>query len=89
MNNGGKLTFCIVDSNKTCIPSELNNLILDNVEKNWVLRIQTIRQELCKPEKKEQQIELDEEQEKNPCEIMLIHDIKEEDLKPGNMQMQK
>ena len=46
-----------------------------------------MKQGLCKTEKKEQQIELDEEQEKNPYETLLIQDIKEEDFKPGHMHM--
>ena len=44
----------------------LANLIYDKVEKNQVHRIVTIKQELCRPEKKGQQIELDEKQEKKP-----------------------
>ena len=65
------------------------NLIYDNIENNDVLGIETIKQELCKSEKKEQQIELDEEKEKNPYETLLIWDIKEEELKPDHMQMEK
>ena len=65
MNNGGKLTFCIVNSNKACVTTELAKLIYNKVEKNWVLRTETIKQELKKPEKKEQEVELDEKQEKN------------------------
>ena len=37
------------------------NLIYSKVDKNQILRIETIKQELCKPEKKEQQIALDDE----------------------------
>ena len=48
---------------------KLSWLIYDNVEKGQVLRIETIKQELYKPEKRKQQIELDEEQEKIPYEI--------------------
>ena len=61
----------------------------NKVKKNKILRIDTIRQELCKPEKREQQIELDEEQEVDHYEKLLISDIKEEELKPGYMQMKK
>ena len=38
---------------------------------------------------KEQQLELDEEQEKTSMKHWLIQDIKEEMLKPGNMQIEK
>ena len=41
--------------------------------------MKTIEQELYKPEKKEQRIELDEE-EKNPYETLLIQDIREEEF---------
>ena len=37
---------------------------------------------------KEQQIELDEEQEKNSYKTLLAEDIKEEELKPGHMQIE-
>ena len=41
-----------------------------------------------KPEKNEQNIELDEEQEKDPYETLLIWHI-EEEFKLGDMQMEK
>ena len=63
MNNREKSTFCIVNSTKAFIPTELANLIYVKLEKNQVLRIKTIIQELSKPEKREWQIKLDEEQE--------------------------
>ena len=72
MNSTGKSTFCIVMRNKTCISTRIINLIYVKLEKSQLLSIETIKQELCKPEKKEQQIELDEEQEKNPYETLLI-----------------
>ena len=70
------------------ISAELADLIYDKVGKNQVLRIDNIKQELCKPEK-EEQIELCEEQEKNPYETLLIWDVKEGELKQGYMQMEK
>ena len=56
INNKGKSSFCIVNSNsvnsnKTCITTELANLIYNKVENNEILRIKTIKQELNKPEK--------------------------------------
>ena len=54
MNNRGKSTFCIVNSNKACISTELANLIYDEVEKYQVHRTRTMKQELCKPGKREQ-----------------------------------
>ena len=53
MNNRGKPSLCIVIRH-ACISPELANLIYDKVEKNQVLRIKTIKQELCKPDKEEQ-----------------------------------
>ena len=47
-------------------------LIHGKVEKNQVLRSETIKQELCKLVKKEKQIQLDDEQGKNPYETLLI-----------------
>ena len=38
MHRTGKSTFCIVNSDKTCISNELANLIYDKEEKNQVLR---------------------------------------------------
>ena len=80
MNNRGKSTFCVINSDKLCISTDLANLIYDRVEKNQLLRIKTLKQELCKPEKNEQQIELEEKQGKNPYETMLMQDIKKEEL---------
>ena len=59
------------------------------MENSEALIIKTIKQEICKPEEKEQQIKLDEKQEKNPYETLLIWDIKEEELKPGHMKLEK
>ena len=60
----------IVNIDKACISSKLANWIYDKAEKNHVLRIETIQQEFSTSEVKEQ-IEIDEEQEKNPCETFL------------------
>ena len=49
----GKSSFCIVHTDKGCISTELVISIYDKVEKNLVLRIETIQQELGKPEKEE------------------------------------
>ena len=87
--NRSKSSSCDVNSNKACISHELTNLRYNEVENNDVLRIETMKQELCVPEKKENQIELDKEQEKNPYETLLIQGIEEEELKPGHMQMVK
>ena len=62
MNNRGRSSFCFVssnnvNSNKACISTGLANQIYSKVENNEVLRIKTIKQQLCKPEKKEQQKE--------------------------------
>ena len=89
MNNRGKSSFCTVNSNKACIWTELANLLYNKVENNDVLRIETIEQKLWKPEKREQQLELDKKQEKNLYETLLIQDIKEEELKPGYRQIEK
>ena len=73
MNSKGKLTFYIVNSDKACISTELADLIYDNIERNQVLRIETIKQELCKPEKEEQMmVRYNEKQEKNPRRYLLI-----------------
>ena len=88
MNNRVKSSFCLVNSPKACISTELTSLIYSKVEKNQEPRIENIKQELCKPEKKEQQIELGEEEEKNPYEILLKRYI-EDEVKPGHMQMEK
>ena len=40
-----------------------------------------MKQESCKPEKNEQQIELDGEQEQNNYETLLIQHINEEEFK--------
>ena len=61
MNDRGTSSFCSVNSNKPCVSTKLANLIYDKAKKNQVLRIETIKQELHKPQKKEQQIELHEE----------------------------
>ena len=42
INNRGKSTICIVNSNKACISTELANSIYDKVEKNQVFRIKII-----------------------------------------------
>ena len=89
MNNRSKSTFCIVNSNKVCVSTQLVNLIYDKVERNQVLRIETIKQELCKLEKKESQIKIDDKQWKNSYETLLIQDINEGELKPGHMHMEK
>ena len=88
INNSHKSSFCIVNSNKACLSNQLAYLIYDKVEKYKVLSIETIKQELCKPEENEQEIELDEELERNPYEL-LIQDLKEEELKTGHMQVEK
>ena len=72
MNSEGKSTFCIVNSDMACISTELANLIYDKSEKNKVLRMETIQQELVKSEKVEQQIELNKEQDTNSNETLLI-----------------
>ena len=51
MNNKGESTFCIANSDKACISTELADLIYEKVETNWVFRIETIQQELCKPKR--------------------------------------
>ena len=61
----------------------------DKIDRNHALRIETIKQGLWKPEKKKQQIELDEEQKKNPYQTLLIWNIKRDELKPGHLQMKK
>ena len=50
----GKPTFCIVNSDMACIPTDLASLIHNKAEKNHVLRIGTIQQEIGNPEKEEQ-----------------------------------
>ena len=73
--NRGRSTCCTVNSNNACISTELANLIYDKVENNDVLTIETVKQELGKPEKKEQQIELDDEEEKNSYETLLMSSV--------------
>ena len=41
MNNRGKFTFCIGNSNKAYISIVLANLMQDKVKKNHVLRVET------------------------------------------------
>ena len=53
MENRGKSTFCIVNSNKTYTSTVLADLIYGKVEKNQVLRTESVKQELCKSEKRE------------------------------------
>ena len=81
INSKGTSAFCIVNNDKACISTELVDFIYNKVEKNQVLWLQTIQQELCKPQKQEY-MELDEKQKKNPYETLLIQDIKEQQLKP-------
>ena len=50
-----------VNKDKACISTELANLIYDKVEKNQELRIENTQETLSKPDKEEQQIELDKE----------------------------
>ena len=62
--NTVKSSFCTVNSNgatsnKACVSPELAKLIYDKVENNEVLRTESIKPELCKPERREQQIEQD------------------------------
>ena len=52
MDNRGKSNFHIANSKKACVSNELANLIYNKVEKNWVLRVKTIKLKLCKPEKR-------------------------------------
>ena len=72
MNNRDKSTFCIVNINMACISIELAHLICDKIEKNQALWIETIKQEMYKPEKRKQHIGLNEEKVMNPYEILLI-----------------
>ena len=65
MNNIVKSAFCIVNSNEACISTDVANLIYSKVEKNQVLRIETIKQQLCKLEKKPTN-RIRGEAEKNP-----------------------
>ena len=67
MDSEGKTTNYIVNSGKICISSKFADLIYNEVEKNQVLRIQTIHQELSISKVKEL-IELDDEKERNPYE---------------------
>ena len=64
MNSKVKPIFSIVRSDKACISTELAGLIYDKVERNQLLSIETIQQELRKP-KKGEEMELDEEQKMN------------------------
>ena len=64
MGREGKATVYIADSGKLCILSKLVDLIYDKVENNNILRTETI-QGLSTPVVNEQ-IELDEEQERVP-----------------------
>ena len=52
----------MINISNACIPIEMANLIHSKVDYIEVLRIKTIKQELCKSEKKEQKIELDDKQ---------------------------
>ena len=72
MKKRGKSNFCIVNSNKECASNKLANSMHNKVEKNQVLSLETIKQELCKTEKREGQRELDMEQENNPHKSLLI-----------------
>ena len=51
MNNRGRSTFCIINSNKACMSTELASLIYNMVEKIQAVLMKTIKQELCKPDK--------------------------------------
>ena len=42
MNSKGKLTFCIINSDKPCISTQLGDLIYGEVEKIQVLKTETI-----------------------------------------------
>ena len=53
MNSKGKPIFCIVNSDKACISTELADLIYDKIEKDQALRIEIIQQDICKPEEKQ------------------------------------
>ena len=65
MDIGSKATAYTENSDKAYFSSMLADLIYDKVEKNQVLRIKTIQQDLNKLEVRGKQ-ELDEEQEKIP-----------------------
>ena len=70
MNNRGKTSFCIIKSNTVIsnmaqVSTVVANLIYEKIENNDVFRILTIKQELCKSQKREQQIKVDVEQVKN------------------------
>ena len=43
ISSKGKSSFCIINSHKTCISTEVADLIYDKVEKNQVPRIETMQ----------------------------------------------